>query len=102
MGFNLGTGKGVSVREFTSACKRVIESSGNFSVTIRERPKSRPGDAAEVYADPSKAKQYLNWEAKYKDVEEGLTMSWRWRRAHPSGYTEPVPPVLMAMSRRRR
>ena len=36
----------------------------------------RPGDIATCYADPSKAKNDLGWEAK-KDIEEMCRDSWR-------------------------
>ena len=64
--YNVGTGKGVTVREFVDACKRVT----GVDVTVREQRESRPGDYAEVYADVSKIREELGWEARYVDGGE--------------------------------
>ena len=48
--YNVGTGKGVSVREFVEGCKRVT----GAPIKVREQRESRPGDYAEVYADVTK------------------------------------------------
>ena len=54
--FNLGTGRGYSVREIVEACRRV---------TGREIPveevERRPGDPAALYADNSKIRRELGW-----------------------------------------
>ena len=47
---------------------------------------ARPGDPAEVWADPAAIQKYLNWTAKYTDVGEGLAHAWNWRKNHPNGY----------------
>ena len=80
--FNVGTGKGVSVKEIVQACKEVT----GKNITIIMQEKARPGDAAEVYADPSAVENYLGWKAKYTDVKQGLSHAWEWRRKHPKGY----------------
>lgn len=46
----------------------------------------RPGDYAEVYSDPSKIKNELNWTAKYTNIEQSLRVAWRWQKAHRNGY----------------
>ena len=45
----------------------------------------RPGDIAMCYADSSKAKKELGWEAKYK-LDEICEDSWRWQSLNPNGY----------------
>ena len=45
----------------------------------------RPGDLAEVYADATKAKNLLGWEAK-RGVKEMCEDSWRWQKNNPNGY----------------
>ena len=45
----------------------------------------RPGDIAECYADASKAKTELGWEAQY-GIEEMCADSWRWQKNNPEGY----------------
>lgn len=80
--YNLGTGIGYSVLDiihnFENACGRKLP----YEVTAR-----RPGDIAECYADCSKAKKELGWEAQYtlKDMCED---SWRWQKNNPNGYED--------------
>ena len=80
--YNVGTGRGVTVREFVDACLRVTGE--KIKVVVQEA--ARPGDYAEVYADTSKIKRELNWTAKYTDVAEGLRQAWTWRQAHKTSY----------------
>ena len=58
--FNLGTGKGTSVLEMVAA----FEKARGIKLPYKIAPR-RPGDIAECYADCSKAKKLLGWEAKY-------------------------------------
>ncbi len=78
--YNLGTGKGYSVLEvlhaYEKACKKTIP------YEIRPR---RPGDIAVCYADPSKAKAELSWEAQF-GIERMCEDSWRWQSMNPDGY----------------
>lgn len=80
--YNVGTGRGVSVREFVEACKAVT----GKPLNIREEAESRSGDPAEVFADPLKINRELNWTAHFTNVTEGLATGWRWREKHPHGY----------------
>ena len=80
--YNVGTGKGVSVKEFVEGCKRVT----GARIAVREQKESRPGDYAEVYADVSKIKNELGWSAKFTDLEESMGHAWAWRAAHKNGY----------------
>ncbi len=71
---NLGTGKGYSVLEVI----RLFEEVSGRSIPYQIAPR-RPGDVAECYADASKAKRVLGWQAEYgllKMVED----SWRWEK----------------------
>ena len=45
----------------------------------------RPGDIAECYADPTKAKKELGWVAEY-GIEEMCADSWNWQQKNPDGY----------------
>lgn len=56
---NLGTGTGYSVLEIVEAYK----SKNNIDVPYKIAPR-RDGDIAACYADPNKALELLNWEAK--------------------------------------
>lgn len=61
---NLGSEKGMSVKEIISKAKEI--SGVDFKAEMAPR---RPGDPAVVLADARLAKNILNWEAKYSDVE---------------------------------
>jgi len=78
---NLGTGRGFSVREIIAAAERVTDR--KVPVVYGAR---RAGDAVALYADPSRAKALLGWEAKYKDPATIIASVWRWMQAHPKGY----------------
>jgi UDP-glucose 4-epimerase len=80
---NLGTGNGFSVKQIIAACERV---SGK-KVPITYGPR-RPGDAVALYADPSRAKKLLGWEAQHKDPETIIRSAWNWFSTHPRGYAK--------------
>lgn len=69
---NLGTGTGSSVKDVISAVEKV---SGR-KVPTRIAPR-RPGDPAELVADPALARKLLNWKAK-RSLEEIITTAWKW------------------------
>ncbi|TWU15153.1 UDP-glucose 4-epimerase GalE [Allorhodopirellula heiligendammensis] len=78
---NLGTGKGISVREIIEACREVT--GHEIPVVMGDR---RPGDPAELVADARLAEELLDWNAKYTDVKEVVDTAWRWHQSHPRGY----------------
>ena len=80
--YNLGTGRGYSVMELINAFSGVCGKEIPYKVIER-----REGDAASSYADSSRAKKMLGWEAIYtlKDMCED---SWKWQRMNPKGYIE--------------
>lgn len=47
----------------------------------------RPGDIPACYADCSKAKRELNWEAK-RTLEDMCADAWRWQRMNPNGFND--------------
>ena len=78
--FNLGTGNGVSVLQLRDA---FVKASG-IDVPYVIDPR-RPGDPDEVYANATKAKEVLGWEAEF-GIEEMCTDTWRWQSGNPKGY----------------
>ena len=72
--FNLGTGVGYSVMDIVNTFIRVNGVDVPYVITGR-----RPGDNAEFYADPSKARDILHWEAKY-GLEDMCRDSWNWEK----------------------
>lgn len=83
--FNLGTGRGISVLQLLEAFERASGRSIPYEITSR-----RPGDVAEVYADPSRAQAALGWRA-HLDVDAMCRDAWRWQSMNPNGYEEPKP-----------
>ena len=80
--YNLGTGNGYSVLQMVKAFE---EASGQkIPYVIKPR---RAGDIATCYADCSKAKKELGWEAQY-GLKEMCEDSWRWQKNNPNGYEE--------------
>ena len=77
--YNLGTGKGYSVLDLVKTFQKVNEVEIPYEITGR-----RPGDIAICYADPTKAKKELNWEAE-KGIEEMCRDSWNWQKNNPNG-----------------
>ncbi|BDY13402.1 UDP-glucose 4-epimerase GalE [Hydrogenimonas cancrithermarum] len=77
---NLGTGNGYSVLDVVEA----FEAASGRKVPYRivER---RPGDIAACYADPSKAKRLLKWEAT-RDMKKMCEDTWNWQTKNPEGY----------------
>lgn len=78
---NLGTGRGFSVKEIIAATERAT----GRKVPVAFGPR-RPGDAIALYADPSRARQLIGWEARHKDPETIIRSAWNWFSKHPRGY----------------
>ena len=78
--YNLGTGEGYSVLDVVKAFEKVTGKEVPYEIVAR-----RPGDAAEAYADVTKAKEEMGWEAMY-GLEDMCEDSWRWQSQNPSGY----------------
>ncbi len=84
MTINLGTGNGYSVLEMVKNFEKASGKKVPYTIVPR-----RAGDIATCYADPSYAKEILDWEAK-KDVYTMCKDSWRWQSNNPNGYKEDV------------
>ena len=72
--YNLGTGKGYSVLDIVKAFEDATGIKIKYEITSR-----RPGDIPTCYADPTKAKEELGWEAT-KDIKEMCEDSWRFTK----------------------
>ena len=77
---NLGTGNGTSVLQLRDA---FVKASGIVVPYVID-PR-RPGDPDEVYADATKAKELLGWEAMY-GIDEMCADTWNWQSNNPNGY----------------
>ena len=77
---NLGTGKGYSVLEMVKAFEKASGVKIPYEIVDR-----RPGDIAEIYANPTRAKELLGWEAK-RGLDEMCESSWKWQSKNLNGY----------------
>lgn len=78
---NLGTGHGFTVRQVIQAVERVT----GRPVPIVESPR-RAGDSVELVADPSRARQLLNWTPQHSTLDEIVQTAWNWyQRLTPKG-----------------
>ena len=71
--FNLGNGKGFSVKQVIDVAKKV--SGKDFKVTMEPR---RAGDPAVLVADANLATQTLNWQPKFAQLEDIVRTAWNW------------------------
>lgn len=78
--FNLGTSVGYSVLEMISAFEKACGK--EIKKVMLDR---RPGDIAECYADATKAKEILGWQAE-KSLDDMCEDTWRWQTKNPNGY----------------
>jgi UDP-glucose 4-epimerase len=79
--YNLGNGRGFSVREVIETVRRVT----GHSIPARETQR-RPGDPAVLVASSEKIRRELHWKPQYSGLDEIVKSAWEWRNAHPDGY----------------
>jgi UDP-glucose 4-epimerase len=77
---NLGTGTGHTVLEVIAAASQAVGYDLPYKVTER-----RPGDIAATWADPSRARDLLGWEAT-RSLDDMAADHWRWQSQNPDGY----------------
>ena len=73
--FNLGNGRGHTVREVIAAVQGVVGS----RIEAREGPR-RAGDPAELVASSQKAIQHLGWQPQHSELENIIQTAWRWHK----------------------
>jgi UDP-glucose 4-epimerase len=79
--YNLGTGRGFSVREVVDTVRRVT----GHPIPAREVAR-RPGDPAVLVAGSESIKRDLHWLPQFPELEAIVRSAWEWRRKHPDGY----------------
>jgi UDP-glucose 4-epimerase len=77
---NLGTGRGHSVLEVVRRFETVSGRPVPYDIVDR-----RPGDVATCYADATRARTFLGWEAT-RGLDEMCADAWRWQSANPNGF----------------
>jgi UDP-glucose 4-epimerase len=79
--YNLGNGRGFSVRQVIDTVRRVT----GHAIPAHEAPR-RSGDPAVLVASSDKIKAELNWRPRFPNLEDIVRSAWDWRKAHPDGY----------------
>ncbi|MEJ2288604.1 MAG: UDP-glucose 4-epimerase GalE [Deinococcales bacterium] len=79
--YNLGNGKGFSVREVIEVCRRVT----GRPIEERVAPR-RAGDPPLLVADSQRIRRELGWQPEHPDLEAIVASAWAWAQAHPGGY----------------
>lgn len=81
--YNLGDGKGFSVKEVIARTRAITGEA--FAVEIADR---RAGDPVELIASSEKAHQELGWKPAHSDLDTIIKTAWKWHQNHPQGYGE--------------
>lgn len=79
--YNLGNGRGHSVREVIAAAERVTGRPVPHLTADR-----RPGDPALLLASSEKARAELGWTPRFEELDTIVQTAWDWHRTHPVGY----------------
>jgi UDP-glucose 4-epimerase len=79
--YNVGIGRGYSVREVLASVRRVT----GAAVPERVAPR-RAGDPPALVAAPDLIRRELGWQPRYTEIDAIVGTAWKWRRAHPNGY----------------
>jgi UDP-glucose 4-epimerase len=79
--YNLGTGRGFSVREVVETVRRVT----GHPIPAREVAR-RDGDPAVLVAGSGSIKHDLGWRPQFPELESIVRSAWEWRRKFPAGY----------------
>jgi len=74
--YNLGNGKGFSVREVIQVAERVT----GEKIAVHESPR-RPGDPSCLIASSEKIRKELGWRPRYPELETMIQTAWNWHRS---------------------
>lgn len=81
--YNLGNGKGFSVKEVVEVARKVTGI--NIKAELAGR---RPGDPGTLIASSEKAIKELGWEPKFNSLETIIETAWKWHSSHTNGYND--------------
>jgi UDP-glucose-4-epimerase GalE len=79
--WNVGIGRGYSVREVLESCRRVTGHAIPSVMGAR-----RAGDPPALYANPAAIARDIGWKARWTELDAIVATAWDWMRAHPRGY----------------
>ena len=77
---NLGSGRGISVREMIEAAEKAGGHPVPASVAAR-----KAGDPPDLIAESAKLEHALGWSARYSDLETLVETALKWHRTYPPG-----------------
>ena len=81
--YNLGNGKGFSVKEVIEKAKKITGK--DFKVEIEAR---RSGDPSTLIASSEKAIKELGWQPKFNTLDKIIETAWNWHKDHKNGYED--------------
>ena len=81
--YNLGIGRGYSVREVI----RTVEEVTGKKVPVKEGPR-RAGDPPVLIASSAKVQKELGWKPRYTDLRSIVETAWNWHSKNPKGYKD--------------
>jgi UDP-glucose-4-epimerase GalE len=79
--YNLGNGRGYSVKDVVAAVERVTGQSVPCRMAAR-----RAGDPAVLLASSERARVELGWTPRFEEIDVIVRTAWEWHRSHPDGY----------------
>lgn len=81
--YNLGNGKGFSVKEVVEMARKVT----GHAIPAKIEPR-RAGDPSTLIASSQKIMEELGWNPQYNSLEEVIASAWIWHKNHPHGYND--------------
>lgn len=79
--YNLGIGRGFSLREVIASAQRVT----GRPILVEVGP-SHPGDPPTLYCSPGRIERELGWRASIRELDEIVASAWKWFQSNPDGY----------------
>ena len=73
--YNVGTGKGYSVKKIIEAARQIT----GKNIRVFEKGR-RAGDSAQLVASAEKIRRELGWQPRYTEIEKIIESAWRWHR----------------------
>jgi len=81
--YNLGNGKGFTVKEVIEVARQVT----GHPIPAETAPR-RAGDPAVLIASSDKIINELGWRPKYNTLQQIVESAWKWHKSHPNGYSK--------------
>lgn len=81
--YNLGNGKGFSVKEVVEETRRVTKK--EIKAVVEGR---RAGDPSTLIATSDKAMKELGWKPRFNTLTQIIETAWKWHQSHPNGYDD--------------